>query len=39
MAKLQFAADTMRIVTRMEYSRFKRWVSNELEQSFKICEL
>lgn len=29
-AKLQYAIDTMFIVTRLEYSRYLRWVSNAL---------
>ena len=28
-AKLQYAADTMRIVTRLEFSRFANWVGNK----------
>ena len=28
-AKLQYAADTMRIVTRFEYSRFANWVRGQ----------
>ena len=29
-AKLQYAIDTMFIVTRLEYSRYSKWVSNAL---------
>ena len=35
-AKLQYAVDTMLITTRLEYSRFARWVSMVLTSCRKI---
>ena len=35
-AKLQYAVDTMLIITRLEYSRFARWVSMVLSSFRKI---
>ena len=36
MAKLQYAADTMRIVTRLEYSRYANWVGKTFYKMWYI---
>lgn len=41
-AKLQYAADTMRIISRLEYSRFSNWVGecsiDKLERAHRLAE-